>query len=140
MPAILRRLPNITITEAGSAFALSGTAGSITANSITVTQSAFTVYGAAFPSPSSEPTAAAIEAGTGAVATASGNAIASLSFTGLSASTSYDFYVVGKDASGEYTRITKITANTSSSSGGEITINLSGDFSLSDSSVFAGIL
>ena len=121
MPAIIRRLPDITIGGGTSDFALAAIVESAAETSIAIAQSTFTVYGAAFSSGSSEPTAAEIEAGTGAIATASGSAIASLNFTDLSASTEYDFYVVGKDANGEYTSITKITSSTTG--GGIATIN-----------------
>lgn len=117
MPAIIELLPSVTLSGGGSSFALSGSAGSATTSGLTITQGTFTVYGVAFENPSATPAAAAIEAGTGAVATASGNAIASLAFTGLSSSTNYDFYIVGKDGSGEYTAVTKITASTAAPSG-----------------------
>lgn len=114
MVAILELLPGVTIVSGdggASDFALAGT---VTPSETTATfaQATFTVYGAAFANPSSTPASAAIEAGTGAVSTASGNAIASLNFTGLTAATAYDFYFVGKDSGGEYTAVTKITATT----------------------------
>lgn len=131
-------IPGVTIVGGGgsSSFALGGevTPGETTA---TFTQATFTVFGAAFPSPSSEPTGPAIEAGTGAAATASGDAIASLSFTGLTADTTYDFYFGGKDAAGEYTAVTKITATTNASGGALIDGLFIMDFSESEYSFSA---
>lgn len=121
MPAVIQLLPNVTMGGGGtSSFAIDGvaTAGE---TSVAITQSAFTVYGVALASGAAAPTAAAIEAGSGALATASGAAIASLSFTGLSPNTTYDFYLAGKDAAGEYTAVTKITATTTG--GGEALID-----------------
>jgi hypothetical protein len=110
MPAVIQLLPAVTITT-GSSFALDGTATPAN-TSVAIAQSTFTVYGVALASGATEPTGADIEAGTGAIATASANAIASLNFTGLTPSTTYDFYLVGKDGDGEYTAVTKITATT----------------------------
>ncbi|MBD1871967.1 hypothetical protein H6F75_00585 [Nodosilinea sp. FACHB-131] len=113
---VARLIPGVTIVGGGSSFALDGQV-TPAETSATFTQAAFTVYGAAFLSPSSTPTGAAVEAGTGAVAVTSGSAIASIGFTGLSAGTTYDFYFAGKNAAGQYTAVTKITATTSGSSG-----------------------
>lgn len=122
MPALIQLLPGVTISGGGgggggggSLFALAGSA-TPSETSVAIAQSTFTVYGVALDSGSSAPTAAAIEAGTGAIDTDSANAIASLSFTGLSASTTYDFYIVGKDGALVYgssgtVQVTGLTAS-----------------------------
>lgn len=114
MAAILDLIPGVTIVSGGGGTSVFALAGAVTPGETTAAfnQSTFTVYGAAFASPSGTPEGAAIELGAGAVSAASGVAIASLSFVGLNANTAYDFYFVGKDISGEYTAVTKIMATT----------------------------
>lgn len=67
------------------------------------------LYGAAIASPSSTPSAAAIEAGTGAAATVSGTAGEVLKFSGLTPGAKYDGYFVPKSADGTYGAIAKVT-------------------------------
>ena len=142
MPVVLKLLPDVTITNVGggaSDFTLAGLIAPST-NSATFTQSVFTVYGAVFNNPSATPTAEVIELGTGAISTDSGDALASLTFTGLSSNVQYDSYFVGKDALDEYTAVLKITFTTTDDGSPPVDFNLGFGFDSEENSIMLGLI